>query len=495
MSIAPCTGESGWAGRFDLSRRDNIAAIQRVDSTDEMQHSHLLPSSPGSPLPERFLSRLVGFADLFTRPTWSNVLVLLAGAILAPGRRTVSAVLRILGRECDRDFCTFHRILNRAAWSSRVAARQLLIVLVKAFVPSGAPVVIGLDDTIERRWGAKISARGIYRDPVRSSKGHFVKASGLRWLSAMLLVKIPWADRIMALPFLTLLAPSKRFYADKTRAPKTLLDWARQAALQIHRWLPDRHVVLVADSAFAAIEFLAAVRNHVCVVTRLRLDANLFDFPPQKRKGRGRRPIKGKPLKKLSAIIKDRKVSWQRYRVSLWYGRTNRVVEIASGTAIWYRGGVPPVPIRWLLVRDPTGELEPQAFLATDLNARPGDILAWFVSRWQVEVTFAEVRAHLGVETQRQWSDKAILRTTPVLLGLFSIVTLWAHDLSKSRKLKPRTAAWYPKAVVTFSDAIAAVRREIWAHQISFMSRPSRDSVQIPRHIWQRMENALAHAA
>jgi hypothetical protein len=134
-----------------------------------MQHSHLLPSSSGSPLPERFLSRLVEFADLFTRPTWSNVLVLLAGVILAPGRRTVSAALRILGRECDPDFCTFHRILNRAAWSSRAVARQLLIVLVKALVPSGAPVVIGLDDTIERRWGTKISARGIYRDPVRSS--------------------------------------------------------------------------------------------------------------------------------------------------------------------------------------------------------------------------------------------------------------------------------------------------------------------------------------
>jgi len=460
-----------------------------------MQHSHLLRSSSGSPLPERFLSRLVEFADLFTRPTWSNVLMLLAGVILAPGRRTVAAALRILGRECDPDFCTFHRILNRAAWSSRAVARQLLIVLVKALVPSGAPVVIGLDDTIERRWGTKISARGIYRDPVRSSKGHFVKASGLRWLSAMLLVKVPWADRVMALPFLTLLAPSKRFYAGKMRAPKTLLDWARQAALQIHRWLPDRYIVLVADSAFAAIEFLAAVRNHACVVTRLRLDANLFGFPPQKPKGRGRPPIKGKPHKKLSALIKDRKVSWKRYRVSLWYGRTNRLVDIASGTALWYRSGVPPVPIRWLLVRDPKGELEPQAFLATNLNARPCDILAWFVSRWQVEVTFAEVRAHLGVETQRQWSDKAILRTTPVLLGLFSIVTLWAHDLAKSRKFKPRTTAWYPKAVLTFSDAIAAVRREIWHNQISFMSRPSRDSMKIPRHIWNRMENALAHAA
>jgi hypothetical protein len=453
-----------------------------------MQHSGVLPIS-SDPLPPRFLSRLAGFADLFTRPTWSNVLVLLAGVILAPGRRTVTTALRILGRDRDPDFCTFHRILNRAAWSSRAAAGRLLLLLVTAFVPSGAAVVIGIDDTIERRWGPKISARGIYRDPVRSSKGHFVKASGLRWLSAMLLVRVPWADHIMALPFLTLLAPSKRFYAGKSRAPKTLLDWARQAALQIHRWLPGRYIVLVADSAFAA------VRNHVCVVTRLRLDANLFAFPPQKRKRRGRPPIKGKRLKKLSAVLNDPKVSWQRHRVSLWYGRTNRLVEIASGTAIWYRGGTPPVPIRWLLVRDPKGELQPQAFLATDLNVRPCDILAWFVSRWQVEVTFEETRAHLGVETQRQWSDKAILRTTPALLSLFSIVTLWAHDLSKSRKLKPRTAAWYPKAFLTFSDAIAAVRREIWGHQISFMSRPRRDSIEIPRRIWHRMQNALAHAA
>jgi len=487
-------GQPERADRFDLSHIDKIAAIQRADSTDGMQHAHFLPSC-SDPLPPRFLFRLAGFADLFTRPTWSNVLVLLAGVILAPGRRTVAAALRILGQERDPGFCTFHRILNRAVWSSRAAARQLLLLLVDVFVPAGAPVVIGIDDTIERRWGPKIRARGIYRDPVRSSKGHFVKASGLRWFSAMLLVRVPWANRIMALPFLTLLAPSKRFYATKPRAPKTLLDWARQAALQIHRWLPDRYIVLVADSAFAAIEFLAAVRKHVCVVTRLRLDANLFEFAPPKRKGPGRRPIRGKPHKKLSAILTDRKVSWTRYRVSLWYGRTNRIVEIATGTALWYRGGVPPVPIRWLLVRDPTGEFDPQAFLATDLNAHPHDILAWFVSRWQVEVTFEEVRAHLGVETQRQWSDKAILRTTPALLALFSIVTLWTHDLARSRKLRPRTAAWYPKSFLTFSDAIAAVRRKIWAHQISFMSRPHRDRVEIPRHIWHRMQNALAYAA
>jgi hypothetical protein len=477
-----------------LSHRDQIVANQRFDSTHAMQNPHRLPHA-SDPLPPRFVSLLAGFLNLFTRPTWPNVLVLLAGVVLAPGRRTVTTALRILGRDRDPHFCTFHRVLSRAAWSSRAVAQQLLMLLIKVFVPAGAPVVIGLDDTIERRWGPKINARGIYRDPVRSSKGHFVKASGLRWLCAMLIVRVPWAERNMALPFLTLLAPSKRFYAGKSRAPKTLLDWARQAALQIHRWLPDRYIVMVADSAFAALEFLAAVRNHVCVVTRLRLDANLFDFPSPKRKGRGRPPVRGKPLKKLSAILQDRKVSWRRCRISLWYGRTNRLVEITSGTAIWYHGGIPPVPIRWVLVRDPKGELEPQAFLATDLDASPSDILAWFVSRWQVEVTFEEVRAHLGVETQRQWSDKAILRTTPALLGLFSIVTLWAHDLSRSRMLKARTAAWYPKATLTFSDAIAAVRREIWAHQISFMSRPRRDRIEIPCHIWRRVEYALAYAA
>src|SRR5262249_41956559 len=466
-----------------LSQSSRVVAIQCVDSTHGMQHSpRLLPCF--DPLPQRFLFVLAGFGDLFTRPTWPNVLMLLAGVILTPGRRTVTAALRILGRE-----------RSRAAWSSRAAASRLLLLLISSFLPATDPVVIGFDDTIERRWGPKIRARGIYRDPVRSSKGHFVKASGLRWLSAMLLLHVAWADRIMALPFLTVLAPSKRFYVGKLRSPKTLVDWARQAALQIRRWLPDRYIVLVADSAFAAIEFLAAVRQHICVVTRLRLDANLFAFPAPKHKGRGRPAIKGKRLRKLSAGLKDPKVQWQRCRISLWYGRTNRLVEITSGTALWYRAAVAPVPIRWLLVRDPNGELDPQAFLATDLDARPRDILAWFVRRWQVEVTFEEVRAHCGVETQRQWSDKAILRSTPALPGLFSLIILFTPDLSKSGKLKIRTAVWYPKAIPTFSDAIAAVRREIWAHQISFMSRPRRDRVEIPQHIWHRMQNALAYAA
>lgn len=448
-----------------------------------------------APLPPHLLARLATFADLFTRPTWENALLLIAGALLAPGRRTVTAALRILGREQHADFPTYHRVLSRAQWSSRAVAGRLLRLLVAAFVPAQAHIVIGLDDTIERRWGPKISARGIYRDPVRSSKGHFVKVSGLRWLCAMLIVPVPWARRLMALPFLTVLTPSERFYDNTSRAPKTLLDQARQIAFQIHRWLPGRRIVMVADSAFAAIEFLAAVRRHLCVVTRLRLDANLFEPAPPRQSGTlGRPPIKGKKLPKLAQRLADPATIWQTHTVALWYGHTNRVVEIASGAALWYHTGLPTVPIRWLIVKDPTGELEPHAFLATDPDAAPADILQWFVSRWQLEVTFEETRAHLGVETQRQWSDLAILRTTPALLGLFSLIVVWMSDITASSTINPLTTAWYYKTSLTFSDAIAAVRRQIWRHQSLCISPSDRDAIKIPPHIWDRMTTALSHA-
>jgi hypothetical protein len=299
----------------------------------------------------------------------------------------------------------------------------------------------------------------------------------------------------MGLPFLTVLAPSTRFYADKPRAPKALLDCARQIALQIHRWLPGRRIVIVGDTAFAAIDFLGAVRNHLSVVTRLRLDANLFAPAPCRKPGRGRPPVKGHRLPKLTQLLNDAATAWQRHTVALWYGRTNRLVEFATGTAVWYTAGLPPVPVRWLLVRDPSGELSPQAFLSTDIDADPVNILQCFVSRWQLEVTFQETRAHLGVETQRQWSDLAILRTTPALLGLFSLITLWANDLAAEIPLLPSTAAWYPKTHCTFSDAIAAVRRVIWDHQIFCMSRSRRDSINIPRQLWQRVADTLAYAA
>src|ERR671939_417491 len=304
------------------------------------------------------------FAVYFTTAVWRHVLVLVAGALLAPGRRTVTATLRIMGLDQAPGFAVYHRVLSLGRWSSRAVAHRLLLLLVAGFVPTG-PVVVGIDDTIERRWGAKIKARGIYRDPVRSSHGHFVKASGLRWLCVMLLAPVPWAGCVWALPFLTVLAPSERGSFQHRQRHKKLTDWARQVLLQTARWLPGRRVIAVGDSSFAAIELLRDVGRHLCMISRLRLDAGLYEPALPRPPGtRGRPRVKGARLPSLLERLVDPTTAWPRVTLDGWYGRTRRRLDIASGTALWHHPGR-QVPIRWVLVRDVAGEKEPQAFLCT----------------------------------------------------------------------------------------------------------------------------------
>ena len=446
-------------------------------------------------MPPEFAAFMIAFQPLFSKPVFEHVRVLVLGAILAPGRRTVASALRITGRSHLTTFQNYHRVLSRAQWSAHRAAQILLGLLVDTFAEDG-PLVFGIDDTIERRYGSKIKAKGIYRDPVRSSKGHFVKASGLRWLSVMLLVRIPWAERIWGLPFLTVLAPSERYHAEQGRRHKKLTDWARQSMLQTKRWLPDRQLVFVGDSSFAALDLLDAVREHVVMVTRLRLDAALYAPAPPRRPGqRGPTPKKGERLPSLASLVADERTVWTEVTASHWYGRQSYRLEIATGTAVWTSGGKPVVPIRWVLVRDPAGKLDPKGFLCTDLEALPLEILSWFVRRWCVEVTFEEVRRHLGVETQRQWSDKAIQRTTPCLLGLFSVVTLLAHSLHEQGQMELPRAAWYRKEVPTFSDALAAVRRRLWRSPHFVVSGRSTETIQIPSALYEHMAEALCYPA
>jgi DDE superfamily endonuclease len=447
-------------------------------------------------LPSRFAALILTFAPLFRQRSWRHAELLLIGAILAPGKRTVTSLLRITGLSRERRFVNYHRVLNRAAWNSRAAARLLLGLLLAAFVPRG-PVVLGIDDTIERRRGKRISAKGIYRDPVRSSKSHFVKASGLRWLSLMLLAPIPWAERVWALPFLTALAPSQRYCRERGRRHKKLTDWARQLALQVRRWLPGRELVLLADSSFAALDLLAVLARHglVCI-TRLRLDAALYAPAPPRRPGtRGRPRSKGARLPNLSQVLADKATCWRRMTVSGWYGKAERVIEVCSATAVWRHAGLPVVPIRWVLLRDPHGLFAPQALLCTDPSREVQQIVRWFVQRWQVEVTFREVRDHLGVETQRQWSERAIARATPCLFALFSIVTLLAARLGHPAGLVVSTTAWYRKSQPTFVDALAAVRRQFWCEQGLRTSRRSAERAKFPSALGESIAYALCYAA
>jgi hypothetical protein len=437
------------------------------------------------------------FQGAFSERVWERAKELVIGAILAPGERTVAAILRVMGRSEEQQFQNYHRVLNRANWSSRAVSRSLLVLLVKLFVPATGPVVMGIDETIERRRGSKIAARGIYRDPVRCSKEFFVKTSGLRWISLMLLTPIPWAQRVWALPFLTVLAPSQRFHEQRGKRHKTITDWARQMIRQVHRWLPERALVIVGDGSYAVVEFLANVIRLplVTMVTRLRLDAALYDpAPARQAEKRGRPAVKGKRQPTLAKRLADPQTVWQKCPIS-WYGGISRAVELATGTALWYHAGVAPVPIRWVLIRDPEGKFASQAVLCTDQNADPVQILAWFVMRWSVEVTFHEVRTHLGVETQRQWSDLAILRTTPALLGLFSLVTIFAHQLLGEQSFPVRQAAWYAKALPTFSDTLAFVRQHLWPSCFFATSSSQHEVIEIPRALFDRLVDTLAFTA
>jgi DDE superfamily endonuclease len=449
-------------------------------------------------LPTAIICVLRPFEAVFSERVWEWAKILLVGAILTPGRRTVAAALRVMGLSEETQFQNYHRVLNRAKWSSRELSRLLLLALGATLVAGGVPIVFGLDDTIERRWGAKIAARGIYRDPVRSSKGHFVKASGLRWISLQMLVPIPWAQRVWALPFLTVLAPSARYHAQRKRRHKTLSDWARQMIKQLRRWLPARTLVVVADSSYAVIELLAVcvgLAQPVTMLTRLRLDAALHDPAPPRQPGtRGAPRKKGERQPSLAQRLVDPATVWTAVTVR-WYGGEPRQVELATGTAVWYRAGLPVVPLRWVLLRDPDGELESQALLSTNLALAPRQIVEWYVLRWQLEVTFEEARAHLGIETQRQWSDLAILRTTPALLGLFSLVTLVAHQRLTGQPLPARPAAWYTKTLPTFVDALALVRQQLWPVGISYLSPPQPDLITMPRALFHRLTATLAYAA
>lgn len=449
-------------------------------------------------LPELIMSLLIPFKPHFQQQTWIKAQILFIGAILSTGKRTVTAALRVMGLSQERHFSNYHQVLNRAVWSSRHVSETLLTLLIKNLNNDESnPLVFGIDETIERRWGSEIAKRGIYRDAVRSSKTHFVKTSGLRWISLMWLTPISWADRIWALPFLTVLAPSKRYYEQAGRQHKKITDWARQMIFQLRRWLPHRALVVVADYSYSTLKFLHGCQtmvNPVTIITRLRLDAALYEPAPPRSGKVGRPRKKGARLPTLQTILDDKQTKWQTVQVR-WYDGQTQLMEITSQTAVWFHNGKPPVPIRWVLIRDPHGNHKTIALLSTSLEFDPLQIVNWFVQRWQVEVTFEEVRAHLGVESQRQWSDKAIERTTPTLLGLFSWITLAAHLLFERGQLSVRQAAWYVKERPTFSDALSAVRQQLWFPATIFsMSVTEPDMIKIPQSLFDRLVDTVCYS-
>lgn len=448
-------------------------------------------------VPPMIMTVLQHFAPVFSERIWDWVQVMIIGAILTPQKRTVTSVLRIMGLSGERQFQNYHRVLNRVHWSGLEASRILLGLLVSAFVAGDAPLMIAADETLERRRGKRIRAKGHFRDPVLSSEKHNIASEGLRWVSMMLLVKVPWSQRVWALPFLSVLAPHAKSNQAQGKRHKTSIDWVQQMITQVRRWLPKRRLVLLTDGGLIAVH-LGLRCNHftqpVTYVSRLHLNIRLFDPSlPSKRSNASK---VGERQPNLDARLTDPDTPWTRQTVS-WYGGKQRQVEWVSGTALWQTPSQKksPLPLRWVLVRDPLGKFKAAAFCCTDLRVLPEQIIAWYVLRWNVEVTFEDCRAHLGLETQRQWNDLAIARTTPILLALYALVVLLAHHLTLDQALPTRSAAWYTKSEATFADVIAFVRRYLWWHLQFPNPRPHPRLVAFPTSVLDSLLDALCYAA
>lgn len=525
------------------------------------------------PLPVVILSLYASFAHVFTKPTWEHAQVLLTGAILCPGKRTVTAAMQALGLSNERNFSKYHRVLNGAKWDSWQLVKILLGLLI-VLVPANFPILIAMDETIERRKGKRIKAKGCYRDSCRSSKSMVVHCFGLKWQCAALLVKLPWNDRYWALSFMTVLCQAKTFdnqetgyqmivmkkensplsvatlgcyknrlyYCDANnincqlsdklhckllKSVKAKMSMSRKLTIirqniqrlgkkdmrvltetcgikrirhrssveyaaimmwKISRYL-NRNWIFVGDGGFACIKLgLACQRRKVTLISRLRKDAALYEPVLEgAEKKRGRCPQKGVKAKTLNELIQQPDIIWQEHEIA-WYSGVSKNVGICSGNNLWYTPGQKPLAIQWVLVKDlDTGKIE--SFFSTDQNLLAAKVVEYFVLRWNLETTFEETRAHLGIETQRQWSDEAINRTTPILMGLFSLVCLMALRLANGRGIQTLVTAWYDKKnQATFSDVMRFVKQAITREKYINMSWLNDDVVQIP---WADIESLL----
>lgn len=442
------------------------------------------------------------FAPLFTQPTLRKALLLACGAILAPGKRTVTAALRVMGAHEQPNCGKYHRVLNKAVWSPLQASRLLLALLIKAFVPSGAELVFVVDETLERRAGKRIVYKGWFRDAVRSSGKNVVVSQGIRWCCLCLLVSVPWAKRLWALPFVCVPVLSEKTCQRLGKPHKSGIVWTVWLLGKLRQWYPDVPMRLLGDGGYAAVDLVAACQKlQITLISRLRMDAGLYAFPsPQPKNKRGPKPQKGVRLPGLATLLADPRTIWCETRLA-WYGEQERVGGCRTGVCLWHTPGKKPVPIRWVLVRyvhndERTGKesIRSAVFFSSCPTVSPEQILDGYIGRWNIEVTFAELRAHLGLETQRHWSRQAVGRTTPVLFGLFSLVVLLAHRLHPS-ELPVRQCQWYHKEEATFSDVLGAVRSHLWGAMNYTKSGSQAEMCLIPRHIWNQLQQVVCYAA
>lgn len=430
----------------------------------------------------------------FTKPTSQRILLLLIGAILTRGAHTITSVLRTLRGWVPGHCSSYHRVFSRAVWSLWPLGRILAGAILR-WIPNDEPVLVPMDDTTAQHRGAKVYGKGCHHDAVRSSHTHVVWRWGHRWVVLAISVKFPFTSRRWALPILAALYRPQELNDAERRRHKTAPDLARGLMATLIHWFPERKFVFLGDGGYAShalARFCFRHRSHATLVSRFHGDANLYAPPPKRARGKGRPRVKGPKLPAPKKVVKK---SRRTSALVGWYGGGQRHVEYVSGIGHWYKSGQGLVPIRWVFVHDLDGTHRDEYFYTTDTTLPPETIITYYTARWPIETTFQEVRAHLGFETPRQRVAKSVLRTAPCLLGLFSVVCLIFAEHARRHRITPAATEWYAKKEVTFSDAIAEVRRLFWSKTI-FETPSHNEAVQkIPLRLRSLLLYQLCRAA
>ena len=444
-------------------------------------------------LPSTLKVIFVSLSNTFTTPTASRVAILLAGAILARGRHTITSALRAMGNLAGGHFSSYHRVFSRASFSM-YRLGQALAHLVMELVPADQEIVVVVDETTAGHRGPKVYGIACYRDDVYSTRSHTTYKWGHKWVVLGIVVKFPFARCRWCLPIMAVLYRPPKLNKKQGRRHKTQPTLARQMLACLIHWFPGRKFILVGDGTYTSQDLGRFCAGHgQTLVSLLPMNAALFDPPPKNTRGKGRRRVVG--IRRLSPReeASGSAAAWQEATVE-WYGGTTRRMRLLSQAALWYTKGHKPVPIRWVYVVDPEGRHKDYCLFSTDQEMLPDRIVELYTRRWSLEVTFEEVRAHLGFETTRQRTEKSILRTAPCLLGLFTVVSLAFSKLAQRRKIKPAQWDWYEKKYITFSDALSVVRRQLWEIILSTSGKRNH-STKIPPKLRNYLLDTLSLAA
>jgi hypothetical protein len=421
-------------------------------------------------LPDAIIHVFTLFAPLFSRPVFKNALDLLTAHFLCNGKRTVTNLIKCLGKQNDsKKFTKYFYILRKAKWSTFEASKLLFLLIINKFLSEDESIIINIDSHLNRRRGPKIKGLGVHRDAIASTKKQKVLTTGHDWLVATVSVNIFKTKFKWSLPFLSyLLTPAKPLSTSRNESDlkgkmrhKKMPKVTCQIIIQIRRWIgPKRKIIVVADSAFCCREICrTCIKYNVAFCSQLRLDASLHDFPPTEKAKRGRPRVVGARLPNLETLLEDKKQKWISMSVSWYQGRT-KILEVLTGTCLWYHNTVGGVPIRWILTRDPTGEKKPMALLVTDLTICAEQVIEYFVGRWSIETTFQEINDHFKLETIHTWSDTSINRTAPSIIASYSLACIIVSETVKSTgiEIAPQQSAWYEKSTVTFSDVMVYLK-------------------------------------